>query len=217
MLRKLLVPTELLGCLDFIGPSLVSGWALHCNRPVQQVRLTAGGHLLAAAPCTQQRPDVAAEQGGDGQVGFVLTIDEQLPLVRFDGPHALVAFDADGNRLGEVCHGQGEGISRRLLAAALDPALRGRVGHCDGFAAEGACLTGWAHQGRRGPCGIWLQRPGHSPIPVACDQPRADILRQGQALACGFRVAWPEPGSPEAAGLRLTFDPQGLLPLPGQG
>ena len=117
--------------------------------------------------------------------------------------------------LGEILDGQGEEGIRRRLAAALDPGLRGMVGHCDGLDRQASILTGWAHRGRRGACGIWLQRPGQAATPVACDQVRADIVRQGQAMACGFSIPWQERDTPAAVGVRLTFDRQGLLPLPG--
>lgn len=211
--------TALRGCLDYIGPCLITGWVQHPRQPIREVVLQGGAHQLSLAQPTLRRPDVASLQGGDGQVGFSLAIDEQLPLVVFTGRPAVVALDEQGGAVGELLMNGESSQTVRRLRAALDPRHRGLRGHWDGFDPQTGDLVGWAHHGRRGEAVVWLQQGGEPPRPVPCNLPRHDILENGLPRACGFQIPWPLPADPDSGRARplLSLDREGLLPLAAAG
>ena len=209
--------SKLLGYLESIGPTLITGWVLQPYQPIRGVILQAGAHRLALASPTRARPDVAQVHGGDGLVGFALAIDEQLPLVVFTGRPAVVVINEQGREIGELLMGKDAARTERSLRAALDPQHRGLRGHWDGIDPQTGDLVGWAHHGRRGDAMVWLQRGEEDPQPVPCNLPRADILENAQPRACGFRIPWPLPPDPGSVPPQLSLDRAGLLPLPAAG
>lgn len=207
----------LLGCLEFVGPTLITGWALRSHQPIRGVILLAGSHRLSQASLSEVRPDVAHAHGGDGRAGFALAIDENLPLVVFAGRPAVMAIDEQDRTIGALLLARDPLLSERRLRAALDPRNRGLRGHWDGIDPQSGDLLGWAHRGRRGAAAVWLQRANAAPERVECNLSRADILDNGQARACGFRIPWSLPSLEGSPPPQLSLDPEGWLPLPSAG
>jgi hypothetical protein len=204
-----------IGSIDSITPSLISGWASHPEQRLNRVALVVGPHRLVAAPFTLHRADVQSSLGLAGLLGFCLEIPEHLPLVQFGGAPTLVTLNEGQMPMGPLYLSQGAALTAVKLAAALDPHLRGLSGHCDGLSQDGQVVSGWASQGKRSPCVVWFHAAGQAPKPLACDEVRRDIQPDGQPLSCGFRLALPPDLDPSRDKPLISFDQRGLLPLPG--
>lgn len=203
------------GGIELITPSLIAGWVHHPGCSLSDVRLLAGPHLIAQARIDHHRADVEDHLQLNGQFGFELEIPADLPLLRMEAAPIVLAFSADGSqRFPLSCLGA-RSTTQERLTAALQPEMRGLLGHFDGLSPDGTHLLGWCYKvGGREPAQVWLQSTHLAPRPLMCDQYRPGMVNQGHRDICGFSLALSD--WPEAAGSQVwvTFDRSGVLRLP---
>ena len=210
--------SPLRGGIEFITPSLISGWVYHPEVPMRQVTLCMGEHRLADAAIDGHRADVEQHLGVSGRFAFDLTIPVDLPLLELAGPIQLLASAdtaAPTWRLALIREAEATDLRLQL---ALRQEFRGLRGHFDGLSPEGQSLHGWCYrQGSSGHSHLWLQVEGLQPRLLTADQLRPGFSMAGHPERCGFRF-WLKDW-PEAAGRRAwtSFDRNGELPLPQVG
>lgn len=212
---------KLLGGVELVTPSSISGWVHADGPPLVEVRLLLEDHLVAQARLDQSRPDVsehlraAGLNPPDDRHGFLLRIPADLPPLAVQSVPRLIALRADGSgrqELGRV--GPGGPLGPRL-SSALSAELRGLEGHVDGFTPDHSGLHGWCtRHGSLGPATVHLQAEGKPPLPVVCNQPRPGMGRQGLPETCGFLVNLEDAEHLAGCHVWLSFDADGLLPLP---
>jgi hypothetical protein len=205
----------LLGSLELISPTLLTGWVFHPRAELSEVRLLSGNRLIGAAPIDGDRPDVAAHLGRSGRFGFELHLRDDHPDPVAMEPLRMLAISADGSAR-FVLHlpGASTAATEARLRAALSPALRGLRGHFDGLSPGGQELQGWCYGHRGEVATVWLQAEGLPPRALRCTLHRPGMGAQGHVEDCGFSlpvVAWSE-----AAGRSVwaSFDEAGELRLP---
>lgn len=206
---------SLLGGLESVSPSAISGWVHHPQHVLVEVRLLIGPHLIAQAPIGEPRPDVAKHLGLDGSVGFRLTIPEApFPLPDSETPR-IIALTADGSARFDLSMITQDQQTTTLLQLALRQELRGLQGHLDGLTPDGMTLHGWCmRRGSTTPVRVWLHSEGAEPLELLCDRFRPGMSDQGLPDRSGFLLALED--WPELAGrsVWVSFDPEGQLPLP---
>jgi len=202
------------GGIEHLLPGLISGWVVAKDRPLHEVRLLVGPHLIARAEINQARPDVCESLGWQGTPGFSLLLPAELPPLDWQPTPRLLALTADGSQQVELSLMSKAEQTAGLLKALLQSELLGMKGHVDGL-LQGA-LRGWA--GRRGqgqPAQIWLQAAGQEPWPLTCDQRRDGLQTMGLSEKSGFHLD-PQALPPSWGGLEVwcSFDQQGQFRLP---
>lgn len=211
-------PSALKGGLEFITPSVISGWAYHPGVPLQEVCLCIGPNRIAAAPIDVHRADVEQHLGVSGRFAFDLRIAADLPLLDLGGEARVVAIAADGIQSWPLQLMRQPEATALRLQVALRQEFRGLRGHFDGLSPEGQSLHGWCYRlGSSGHSQLWLQVEGLPPRLLTADQLRPGFSQAGHPERCGFRF-WLKDW-PEAAGRETwtSFDREGKLPLPQVG
>jgi hypothetical protein len=192
---------SLKGCIELITPTSITGWAIHPEIPLSGVQLLCGKHLIASAILDRDR--------------FVLDIPDDHPIPTQDESIHLLTCTQDGQLSCSLnLPGADAPATMRRLRLALSPALRGLVGHFDGFSADGLRLKGWCYSRLGGAATVWLHAKGLPPRPLPCRINRPGMAARGHPTQCGFAfrlLEWVD-----AMGLEVwvSFDEGGELPLP---
>lgn len=209
------------GGIDTLTPGLIGGW-VHCSAaPLTEVRLLVGPNLLAQAPINQPRPDACQRLGIQGTFGFQLEISGDLPAVAFEQAPRVLALSVDGGTSVELTYQPQPASTTERLQQVLNPAVRGVVGHFDGFSPVGDALLGWAY--RRGQLNgqsieVWLHSAGQPPVALRCDRYRPGMASQGYPEHCGFQIELHQlPSAWARQEVQVCFDAAGQIPLPGAG
>lgn len=209
---------KLLGGLELITPTLLSGWVYLPSASYGVVKLLIGPHLIAQAFINRARPDVEAHLGISGCFGFEIVITDDFPLVEFDLEPNVVAFADNGNHSVKLSlfKKKKAKLTTHVLRAALHPNRRGLHGHFDGLNPSGDALHGWSFQVGRKQVSIWMHADGLPSKELTCDQNRSDVSMNGLTGNCGFYMSlcsWPEA---QGKVVWTSFDECGLLILPQQ-
>lgn len=208
--------TGLMGNIELISPTLITGWLYHPDFVLSDVRLICGKQLLASAPIKEDRLDVTAALGLSGMpFGFRLDIPDNHPEPSLDDTIQILALTADGSTRFPLNLSESQaGHTEARLRSALASRYRGLCGHFDGFSPSGEHLIGWCYSPFAQHVHVWLHAEGLKPRKISCNHPRPGMSMQGHDSECGFTVPiadWPEAAAKQ---IFISFDEQGELRLP---
>ena len=206
-------PGSLLGWLDDVKPTRITGWACDSEHPDRKVRvrITANDVVLGIVVADRERADLRQAGHGDGRFGFELVLDAGLLPGR---THQIRAERLeDGAELSGSPLTVQHGVVPAFAAQAAT--LRGHVDE-----ATRTRIRGWAWDpaSPHDPVGLQIVANGSLVAAATANRFRADLLRAGIGNGWhGFEVTIPGGLSPltrhavevrrDADGARLPVDP----------
>lgn len=174
------------GGIDSVTPSYISGWIYMRECKFDEIRLLIGENLVAKANINRYRKDVCEFLNEEGCFGFLLTLEDIIPLNCIDLKPKIIANNLDFSKIIEIDTIQKELNFEEIWKSIIKNNLIGCEGHLDGL-ISGKFIEGWAlRQKSNEKITVWLQCPNQEPIALICGKKRNNLLPNQINSNAGF-------------------------------
>lgn len=213
------------GGVEFVSPSLISGWIYSEKTNYNEIRILFGPYLVASAKVNIYRQDVSSAINKEGNFGFCFeldNIDKECYKYTQSYTPKLIAYNADLTSKIEV-----QSISKKenlieTINTIFQEKIVGSDGHVDGYASlnnNNNEIIGWAiNRVNESLIFIWMLSSDRKlKMKIECNNYRGDIDSSGMINECGFIVRIEDlDNSWINKNVNFFFDEKGLFPLPGK-